>query len=585
MNNLNVTTTTASEAMLGVLEAWGVKNIYGLPGGSFDSTMNAIHAYRERIRYVGVRHEEVGALAAVAEAKLTGEIGVVFGSAGPGAAHLLNGLYDAKTDGVPVLALIGQVPTFRMNTDYFQEMDENPMFQDVSVYDRTVMTAEQLPQVVDSAIRTAYEKRGVAVVILPKDLGWQQIPDTYVPSAGRYVEQSIARPAPADAVERVLDLIAEAKRPALYFGRGATGAGQTLQDLSEQLRLPLVASYLAKGILPDHHRANMLSTGRVAAKPGVDVARAADLVIFAGTNYEFPAFAPDARFVDVNLSTSAIAGRHPVEIGILADAPTFLAQLLDAARARGEDGSAHRGWYEAALEDRDQWDQWIASKSEDDRTPLRFEPIYREINRVAAPDAIFGADVGNINIAIARFLDLHGRTQIVSPLYATMGFGLPASIAAALRYPDREIWSLSGDGGLAMVVPDLITQVEHHLPVINVVFTNKTLGFIEAEQDDTHQPHSGIDLMDVDFATVAQGFGVRGITVRTRAELIAALDEVKGTTEPVLIDVKITDDRMLPVEAFPHDRADRADFDAFVQLYEAEDLEPFAEILARHDAN
>lgn len=157
-----MTKVNASNAMLQVLKDWGVDTIYGLPGGSFDSTMNAIHDFRDSIRYIGVRHEEVGALAAVAEAKLTGKIAVTFGSAGPGAAHLLNGLYDAKTDNIPVLALIGQVPTAMMNTDFFQELNENPMFADVSVYARTVTTAEQLPQVVDTAIRTAYSKRGVA---------------------------------------------------------------------------------------------------------------------------------------------------------------------------------------------------------------------------------------------------------------------------------------------------------------------------------------------------------------------------------------------------------------------------------------
>ncbi|MFK5164433.1 thiamine pyrophosphate-binding protein [Propionibacterium freudenreichii] len=254
-----MTKVNASNAMLQVLKDWGVDTIYGLPGGSFDSTMNAIHDFRDDIRYIGVRHEEVGALAAVAEAKLTGKIAVTFGSAGPGAAHLLNGLYDAKTDNIPVLALIGQVPTAMMNTDFFQELNENPMFADVSVYARTVTTAEQLPQVVDTAIRTAYSKRGVAVVIIPKDLGWAPIEDNYVSSANAFTPADWNLAARDADVARALDLINEAQRPILYYGQGAKGAGDEIRALSELLGLPMVSTYLGKGIVADDDPGYMLA--------------------------------------------------------------------------------------------------------------------------------------------------------------------------------------------------------------------------------------------------------------------------------------------------------------------------------------
>lgn len=582
-----MSTIAASDAMMKVLVDWGVENIYGLPGGSFDSTMNAIHNFRDQIRYVGVRHEEVGALAAVAEAKLTGKIAVTFGSAGPGAAHLLNALYDAKTDRVPVLALVAQVASSAMNMDSFQELDENPMFQDVSVYDRVVMTAEQLPAVVDRAIRTAYEQQGVAVVIIPKDFGWTQIPDVYESSANAYHQAQWEAPARDEDIDRLLELINAAERPVLYFGRGMAGAEEDLVALSELLKVPLVSSYLAKGIVDEKLPQYMLSTGRVSSKPGVDVARAADLVVFTATNYEFPSFAKDASFVDINLRPSLIGSRHHVELGIRADAKLVVKELLARARAQSVEISAGRqAWWRAALEDKAQWRAWLDAREQDRSTPIQFEPVYAEINKVADPDAVFGVDVGNVNIAVARLLNLHGgRRQVTSPLYATMGFGLPAGIAAALRYPDKEIWTLSGDGGMAMVVPDLVTMAHHHLPVINVVFSNNSLGFIEAEQDDTHQPHSGVALDPVDFAKVAEGFGVKGYTVRTQEDLVSTLADVKGTKEPVLIDVKITNDRLLPVERFPHSRSDREDLDEFIAHYNAQDLEPFGEILERHLKN
>lgn len=581
----------AADAMMKVLVSWGVKRIYGLPGGSLDSTMNAIYNYRNQIDYIGVRHEEAGALAAVAEAKLTGRIGVMLGSAGPGVVHLLNGLYDAKTDHIPVLAIIGQVPSSRMNTDFFQEFDENPIFQDVSVYGRTVMTAEQLPLVIDSAIRTAYEQRGVAAVIIPKDFGWTEIEDNYPSSAEAYSEPRWERCAPDADIERTLEMLINAKRPLIYFGQGAHGSGDQLRELAETLHIPLGSSYLGKPVLEGDEPYWMLSTGRVSTKPGVDVARAADTVLFLGTNFEFPAFNPQAKFIDVNLRSGVIGARHRTELGILADVRVVLRQLLDRVRAGGETLkqraiSAHEGWYQAAIEDRTQWDGYITRLAEQgERTPARFEPIYKTINEVAEPDAVFGIDVGNVNIATGRLLNMdHDKTFTVSPLYATMGYGLPAGIAAALEYPGREVWTLSGDGGFAMMSQDLVTQRDHKLPIINVVFTNQSLGFIEAEQDDTEQPHSGIELSDVDFATVAAGFGVRGYTVRSGKEFAEVIRQVKGSKEPVVIDVKITNDRLLPVESFPHERSGREDYERFVAKYDAAELEPFSEILTRHDA-
>lgn len=580
----------AADAMMKVLESWGVKRIYGLPGGSLDSTMNAIHNYRDRIHYVGVRHEEAGALAAVAEAKLTGRIGVTLGSAGPGAVHLLNGLYDAKTDNVPVLAIVGQVPSAVMNLDFFQEFPENPMFADVAVYNRTVMTPAQLPLVIDSAIREAYEKRGVAVVVIPKDFGWADIEDNYPSSANAFQEPQWERAARAEDVQTALDMLINAKRPYIYFGQGARPSGALLRELSDLLQIPMGSTYLGKPTLEGDEPAWMLSTGRVATKPGVDGARSADTVLFLGTNFEFPLFNPQADFIDVNLRPSTIGKRHKAKLGILADVNVFLRQLLEAAKALGKSakelGAAHQGWYDAAVENRAQWDKWIARKAQErDEAPARFEPIYQAINDMADPDAVFGVDVGNVNIATGRFLHMDkDKTFVTSPLYATMGFGLPAGIAAALEYPGREVWTLSGDGGFAMMSQDLIAQRDEHLPIINVVFTNSSLGFIEAEQDDTQQPHSGVQLSDVDFATVAEGFGVKGYTVHTGAEFEKVLKEVKGTKEPVVIDVKITNDRLLPVEKFIGIQGDREQFDALVSAYDAAELEPFEEILARHNA-
>ncbi len=307
----------ASDAMIKVLEDWGIHNIYGLPGGSFDSTMNALYNRRGTMNYVQVRHEEVGALAAAGEAKITGKIAATFGSAGPGAVHLLNGLYDAQYDHVPVLALVGQVPTAAMNTNYFQEMNENPMFADVSVYNRTVMTAEQMPHVVDEAIREAYKYSGVAVVTIPKDLGWTEIDDNYVSSAKLY--QAPIMPEPdLDRVDEAIEILKNAKHPLIYVGQGAKGAGEDIIAFSEKLHVPILTTALAKGIIPDDYKANMGSAGRVASKPGVEIARAADAILFLGSDFPFQPYfiTPDAKYIQVDIDSSKLGRRHHVDVAI-----------------------------------------------------------------------------------------------------------------------------------------------------------------------------------------------------------------------------------------------------------------------------
>ncbi len=568
----------AADAMLKVIESWGVKNIYGLPGGSFDSTMNALYNRQKTLNYVQVRHEEVGALAAVGEAKTTGKIGVTFGSAGPGAVHLLNGLYDAQYDHVPVLALVGQVPTAAMNTHYFQEMNENPMFADVSVYNRTAMTAEQLPAVVDEAIRQAYAHQGVAVITIPKDLGWQEIEDNYVSSAPLYQKPILPQPDLA-RVDEALAIMTAAKHPILYVGQGARGAKDEVIALSEKLHAPIVVTALAKGIVPDSYKGNMGSAGRVASKPGVETARGADAVLFLGSDFPFQPYfiAPDAKYIQVDIDSSKLGRRHHVDVAILADAKATIKAMI--ARSQPTPESA---WYRAALANKQNWVEWIDSFAEDNSTPLRVEPVFKAINDAALPNAIFQVDVGNVTINGMRYLLADQEQKFTtSGWYATMGYALPAAIGAKSAYPSRQVWSISGDGGFAMVMQDILTQVKYHMPIINVVLTNESLGFIEAEQDDTKQPHSGVDLIDADYGDAATALGATGFEVHTLAELKHAFAAALKADGPVVIDVKISDLRPLPVEQLVLDKKtqDPAAVDAFVEKYSAQSLIPLRQLL------
>ncbi|MGR3741909.1 pyruvate oxidase [Companilactobacillus sp. DQM5] len=566
----------ASDAMIKVMEDWGIDHIYGLPGGSIDSTMNALYNRKDTMKYIQVRHEEVGSLAASGEAKITGKIAAAFASAGPGAVHLLNGLYDAKHDNVPVLAIIGQVGTSAMNTDFFQELNENPMFEDVAIYNRTVMTAESLPHVVDQAIKQAYKYSGVAVVTIPTSIGWEQIPDTFKATANLFKVGNYPLPINED-IDKALDLIKEAKRPIIYFGQGAKHAGKELKELSDKLSIPMMSSALAKAVVDDTDPAYMVSAGRVATKPGVDLARAADLILFIGSNYEFGQFffKPDAKFIQIDIDSSKFGHRHNTDVAILADSKVAIQSLID----RSELVTEKTNFYKAAVENKKNWVEWVQSKENSTQSPLRVEPIFKEINEHAADDAIFHIDVGNVTIDGIRFLNMKPTQDFqTSAWYASMGNALPGAIATQVKYPNRQSWSISGDGGFSMVMQDVMTQVKYHLPIINVVLNNGSLGFIEAEQDDTKQPHSGVDLLKSDFAKAAEAMGAKGVKVTNIDELKEAFDNIENIKEPVVIDVDIENARPLPVEQL------RLNDPEFVKNYQAEGLIDFNETLKKYEA-
>lgn len=464
-------------AMIKVLESWGVEHVYGIPGGSINSTMDALYEKRNKVKYIQVRHEEVGAMAAAAHAKLTGRIGVCFGSAGPGATHLFNGLYDAQMDHVPVLAIIGQVAANAMNYDSFQELNENPMFTDVSVYNRTVMTPESLPHVIDEAIRRAYEHKGVAVVTLPVNFGWADIPDEDISSAKAH-RKGLLMPDIKDIKEAV-KLIERAEKPVLYIGQGVKGGLDEVLKMSEHFSMPIVSSVVAKGIVPEEVENYMGTAGRVATKPANEALLNSDFIAFIGSDFPFARFffPKEAKFIQVDIDSAKLGKRHKTDVAILGDAKESLRLMVKEGKK-----IAPTKWLKANRQNRKNWLSWMHSFDNSNAFPLRVEPVFKEINRIATDDAIFITDVGNSTIFAVRMLKMNGKDHMfsTSPLFATMGYGVPGGIAAKLTYPKRQVFTINGDGAFAMVMQDVITQVRYKLPIINIVFSNDSLGFIDA---------------------------------------------------------------------------------------------------------
>lgn len=564
-------------AMLKVLESWGIDHVYGIPGGSFNSVMNAFYERQDSIRYIQVRHEEVGAIAAAAEAKLTGKIGVCFGTAGPGATHLFNGLYDAQMDHVPVLALIGQVASTAMNYDSFQEMNENPMFTDVSVYNRTVMTPESLPYIIDDAIRKAYEHQGVATVTIPVNYGFVDIPDVDVSSAKSH-RKGYPLGNQKD-IEDAVKLIETAEHPVLYIGQGTAGAKDEVIALSEHFSMPIVASVLAKGIIPENTPNFMGMAARVATKPGNETLREADLILFVGSDFPFARFffPAEAKFIQVDIDSSKLGKRHKADVTILGDAKDAMKRMVEAGKKK-----ASTKFLEACRLNRKNWLNYLHSFENRDDVPLRVEPVFKEINRVATDDAIFITDVGNSTIYAVRLLDMNGKQRFTtSGLFATMGYGVPGGIAAKLSYPQHQVFTLNGDGAFAMVMQDIITQVKYRLPVINIVFSDDSLGFIDAEQEDTKQPKFGVDLAGADYAKIGEAMGAKGYTVTRRDQLTKVFDEAVKSEIPVVIDIKIGNRRPFPAEAMVLDEGiyGKEAVEKFKARYEVKDMPLLRELL------
>ncbi|WP_461215843.1 pyruvate oxidase [Lacticaseibacillus sp. GG6-2] len=572
-------TISGSDAVLKVIESWGVDHIYGYPGGSFDSTMNALYNQKDKIKFIQVRHEEAGALAAASDAKLSGKIGVCFGSAGPGAVHLLNGLYDAKIDGVPVLALVAQVPSKNMNIDFFQAMNEEPIFNNVAVSNRTVMTAQSLPKVIDEAIQDAYEFHGPAVVTIPKDFGWAQIKDTYVSNANTEITPYAVKPDPV-RIDEAVKLIQQAKGPLIYFGLGAKHARKQLLKVSEKYKMPLVSSVLAKGVIDENYPAYLGSTGRVAPKPGAEATMASDLILWVGNDVPFASmlFNPNAKIIQIDIESTKLGKRRHNDVSILADAKEALKAIYKAGKPRKA-----TPFYTACISNKANWVAWQDSFKDSDESPVRPEPIFDVLNKEASDKAVFAVDVGNININFERLLDIkHTQKWTTSGKYATMGYGLPAAISAKTLYPDRDVYSLSGDGAYAMLCEEILTQVKYGLHIVNIVFSNATLGYIEAEQrDDSHQPLSGVDIPDTDWAAVAAGMGAKTYTAHTKAEFQAAIEDAKTTDLPVVIDVKLTHKMPFTTQHMFLDPAyqDQKQIDAFVKQYDAQALRPLRAFL------
>lgn len=577
-----MTKMKAGQALAKVLESWQIDHLYGITADSINNTVDGLYQEKDKIKYIQVRHEEVGSLAAAADAKLTGKIGVSFGSAGPGATHLFNGLYDAKMDHTPVLAIVGQSATGVMNTSFFQEMNQDPMFVDVAVFHEQVVSAQQIPYVVDQAIRAAYANRGPAVVIIPDDLSGQEIDFTEFKTAPIYKEQMHTKFDEA-TIDRVVKAIQNAKHPIIWAGVGLKGAKKELVAVSEKFSLPVLSTVPATGVMPTDHPNFMGSRGRLGTKPGFEVSQMADLVLSVGTNYPFLRFLPEGvKIIQVNNNAADIGKQRDVDLAILGDGKDFLNELLQR-----DVTIAPTKFLKAARLDKQNWDKWLDKLASDDSEGLPAEAVMKTIKAHATDNTIFAADVGNNTEWAVRQLPFNKDQKFtLSSWFATMGYGLPAGMAGKLSYPDRQVVNVSGDGGFAMVMQDLLTEVKYQLPVVNVVLENKVFGFIQHEKIAANQAPYGIDLQGANWAGIAKNMGAIGLTVTDQKSLDDAFDKIdalqkSGNAKPIVVDAKIKNVDPIDTSFIPMDpeQFDQATIDNYKKTYNVFGQPALSEIL------
>lgn len=534
----------AADVLIDTLRAWGVDIIFGLAGDGINGIMEALRTRRDHIRFVHVMHEESAAFMATAYAKWTGRIGCCIATSGPGGIHLLNGLYDAKLDGAPVVAITGLQYHDLLGTMTQQDVDLDKLFQDVAVFNARVMGAAHMENAVSLACRSALARRGVAHLTVPVDVQEEPLsaehpsPRNKPHHVSNVWSEPIVVPRPED-VERAAEILNGAQRIAILAGRGALGARVELEQTAQLLGAPVAKALLGKGVLPDDHP---LTTGGIGLYGTFGTHRAmaeCDALLIVGSTFPYIEYYPkpgQARCVQIDRDPQRISLRHPTEVGLVGDAQATLQALNARLRKKGD-----RGFLEAAQRETMRWRETLAKAAGSDGRPMHPAAPVAALSARLPPDAVITTDSGHNTGLTARYLELRpGQDFSVSGLLASMACGLPYAIAAGFAFPGRPVFAVVGDGGFGMQLGEFATAVRNSLNLKVLVLKNGTLGQIKWEQIlFLGNPEFGCDLPFIDFARAAEAMGGRGFSVDDPARLAEVMDAALATPGPVVIEAVV----------------------------------------------
>ena len=524
-----------AELFVEILAAAGTERIYGVAGDSLNGITDSVRR-RNGIEWVGLRHEETAAFAAGAEAALTGKLGVCAGSCGPGNLHLINGLYDAHRSRVPVLAIAAHIPSQEIGSGYFQETHPESLFKECSHFCELVSNPSQMPRILEIAIQTALSKQGVSVVVLPGDIALLNAEND-----DRRVNFTFASPHTVPRPEELDQLVSEldrASRVTILAGAGCAGAHDQLIQLAAKLQAPIVHAMRGKEFVEYDNPYDVGMTGLLGFASGYHAMMNCETLLMLGTDFPYQQFYPkNARILQIDIRAEQLGRRSHLDLGLVGGIAETLSELLPRITQRTD-----RTYLEVCLSNyRD------ARKGLDDlatgkpgQRPIHPQYVAKMLNEVAGPEAIFTVDVGTPVIWAARYLAMNGRRRLLSSFnHGSMANALPQAIGAQISHPGRQVIALSGDGGFSMLMGDLLSLRQLNLPVKVIVFNNGSLGFVELEMKATGFLQHGTDLVNPDFAKIAEGAGVLGLHVDDPEGVRPALEQAIAHDGPVLVDIAV----------------------------------------------
>jgi pyruvate dehydrogenase (quinone) len=524
--------TIAADYMVGALVKAGVKRVYGVVGDSLNGFTDSLRKDGS-IEWVHMRHEEGAAFAAGAEAHLTGQLAVCCGSCGPGNLHLINGLFDCHRSGVPVLAIAAHVPSTEIGIDYFQSTHPEVLFKECSHYVELVHSPDQLPQILARAIRTAVARKGVAVVVIPGNVALgpltKPVPNWSAPAA------PVIRPAD-DQVAELAGLLNRSSRVTLLCGAGCKDAHAEVVELARKLQAPIVHSLRGKEYIEYDNPFDVGMTGLVGFSSGYSAMKSCDMLLMLGTDFPYRQFYPEkVTIAQVDIRAEALGNRCPIELGVLGTVKDTLRELLPLIQENADSSFLNR-----ALDDYRKARESLDALAEPEAGSSTIHPQYvtRLVSELADEDAIFSCDVGTPVAWTARYLKMNGKRRLVGSFnHGSMANSLLHSIGAQASFRDRQVISMSGDGGFTMMMGEFLTLIQTGLPVKVVVLNNGTLGFVEMEMKASGFVDTGCDLKNPNFAAMANAIGIKGVRVEHPAELEGALSEAFAHPGPALVDV------------------------------------------------
>jgi pyruvate dehydrogenase (quinone) len=535
---------TVADMIVERLIDWGVEVIFGLPGDGVDGLFEALRTHADKLKFIQVRHEEAAAFAACGYAKFTGRLGVCIATSGPGGIHLLNGLYDAKCDGQPVLAITGHTFHDLIGTGFQQDVDLDKLFMDVAAYNQRIMGPAHVYNALDEAIRVALAHHTVAHITIPKDIQeWKSSDakrsDMNVKHHSRNIYVASHPHPPHQLLQQAADIVNNSSKPVILVGRGALGCGEQITELADTIAAPVIKALLGKAVIPDDSPFTTGGIGLLGTAPSQDAMEECDSLLIVGSSFPYLDFYPkpgQAKCVQVDLDSTRIGLRYPADVGLVGDSQAVLQSLIPLLQRRKE-----RKFLETSQKRMEKWRELMNERGTRQDMPMKPQVVTYNLNKLLDDNAIISSDSGTIATWSARYIDIRGDMKFsLSGTLATMANGLPYSIGAAVAYPGRQVVCIVGDGGFTMLMGEMATLVKYKLPVKVIIIKNNALGQIKWEQMVLDgNPEFGVDLQPIDFAKYAEAAGAVGYTITDPKDAESTLRKALAHDGPVVVEAVV----------------------------------------------